>query len=81
MLRRFNANRSWRRGIQVPSLKPGQKWAPLCSVVLSDVLERSSEAFARNSATAENLLSQLQSHIQKVLVGGSRRCEKESKPE
>ncbi|XP_020586667.1 methylcrotonoyl-CoA carboxylase beta chain, mitochondrial [Phalaenopsis equestris] len=79
MLRSFNANRSWRRGIQLPSLKPWQRWAPLSSAVLPDGVDRSSEAFARNSATAESLLSHLRSHIQKVLDGGGAEAVKRNR--
>ncbi|KAH0451818.1 hypothetical protein IEQ34_019117 [Dendrobium chrysotoxum] len=70
MLRSFNAKRSWRRGLPLSSLRPGQKWAALSSAVLPDGVDRSTEAFARNAANAEGLLSQLRSHIQKVLGGG-----------
>lgn len=70
MLRSFNAQRSLKRGIPQPFSRPGQKWAPLSSSVLPDGVDRCSDAFARNSAAAESLLSLLQSHIQKVLGGG-----------
>ncbi|KAL0356838.1 UNVERIFIED_CONTAM: Methylcrotonoyl-CoA carboxylase beta chain, mitochondrial [Sesamum calycinum] len=42
----------------------------LCTSVLLDTLDRSSESFARNSDAMESLISQLHSHIQQVMKGG-----------
>ncbi|KAK4437891.1 Methylcrotonoyl-CoA carboxylase beta chain, mitochondrial [Sesamum alatum] len=42
----------------------------LCTSVLPDTLDRSSESFARNSEAMESLISQLHSHIQQVMKGG-----------
>ncbi|KAK8931459.1 hypothetical protein KSP39_PZI017002 [Platanthera zijinensis] len=71
ILRRcFSAKRSWRKGFPLPASRHGQICAPFSCAVLPDSVDRNSEAFARNSAAAESLLSQLRSHVQKVLDGG-----------
>ncbi|KAI4298464.1 hypothetical protein L6164_032019 [Bauhinia variegata] len=41
-----------------------------CLGVLPDAVDRNSEAFASNSKAMEELISDLQSHVQKVLAGG-----------
>ncbi|KAF5751200.1 Methylcrotonyl-CoA carboxylase beta chain family protein [Tripterygium wilfordii] len=46
------------------------------SGVLPNNVDRNSEAFARNSMAMESLISQLQSHIQKVLAGGGEEAVK-----
>ncbi|KAK8941751.1 hypothetical protein KSP40_PGU011849 [Platanthera guangdongensis] len=71
ILRRcFSPKRSWRKGFQLPASRHGQICAPFSCAVLPDSVDRNSEAFARNSAAAESLLSELRSHVQKVLDGG-----------
>ncbi|XP_052172997.1 methylcrotonoyl-CoA carboxylase beta chain, mitochondrial [Diospyros lotus] len=52
---------------------------PLCLGVLSDVVDRSSEFFARNSAVMESLVSDLQSHVRKVMAGGGADAVKRNK--
>ncbi|KAK3015047.1 hypothetical protein RJ639_005572 [Escallonia herrerae] len=42
----------------------------LCLGILPDGVDRNSESFPRNSKAMEDLISQLQSHINKVLAGG-----------
>ncbi|KAL8541399.1 hypothetical protein ACS0TY_002601 [Phlomoides rotata] len=52
---------------------PNLPYAPirqLCSSVLPDILDRSSESYTRNSEAMERLISQLHSHIQQVMSGG-----------
>ncbi|KAG0499425.1 hypothetical protein HPP92_004116 [Vanilla planifolia] len=66
----FSAKRSCGNGIPNSRHRSGKTWAWFCSAVLPDGVDRSSNEFARNSAAAESLLSQLRSHIQKVLGGG-----------
>ncbi|XP_008782227.2 methylcrotonoyl-CoA carboxylase beta chain, mitochondrial isoform X2 [Phoenix dactylifera] len=63
---RVLARRSWR------GLQQRQKSMAFCSAaaVLPDGINRSSDAFARNSAAVQDLISQLHSHIHKVLDGG-----------
>ncbi|XP_010926402.2 methylcrotonoyl-CoA carboxylase beta chain, mitochondrial isoform X1 [Elaeis guineensis] len=60
------ASRSWR------GLQQRQMSMAFCSAaaVLSDGIDRSSDAFARNSAAVQDLISQLHSHIHQVLSGG-----------
>ncbi|KAJ6345833.1 hypothetical protein OIU78_008489 [Salix suchowensis] len=47
-----------------------------CLGVLPDGVDRNSEAFAQNSKAMEGLISQLQSHINKVLAGGGEEAVK-----
>ncbi|KAI3445976.1 hypothetical protein Pfo_002641 [Paulownia fortunei] len=56
-------------GRRYPTL-PADPTRHLCSGVLPDTLDRSSESFARNSEAMEGLISQLHSHIQQVMNGG-----------
>ncbi|KAJ4836339.1 hypothetical protein Tsubulata_007301 [Turnera subulata] len=50
-----------------------------CLGVLPDGLDRNSEAFEQNSKAMEGLVSQLQSHISKVLAGGGEEAVKRNK--
>ncbi|KAK6916436.1 Acetyl-CoA carboxylase [Dillenia turbinata] len=50
-----------------------------CSGVLPDGVDRSSEAFSNNSKVMQGLLSQLQSHISKVLEGGGEEAVKRNR--
>ncbi|XP_073121415.1 methylcrotonoyl-CoA carboxylase beta chain, mitochondrial [Henckelia pumila] len=51
----------------------------LCSGILPDTLDRSSELFARNSAAMEGLVSQLHSNIQQVMNGGGAEAVKRNR--
>lgn len=50
-----------------------------CLGVLPDGVGRNSEAFAQNSKAMEGLISQLQSHINKVLAGGGEEAVKRNR--
>lgn len=50
-----------------------------CLGVLPDGVGRNSEAFAQNSEAMEGLISQLQSHINKVLAGGGEEAVKRNR--
>ncbi|KAB5541323.1 hypothetical protein DKX38_014297 [Salix brachista] len=50
-----------------------------CLGVLPDGVDRNSEAFAQNSKAMEGLISQLQSHINKVLAGGGEEAVKRNR--
>ncbi|KAF7144358.1 hypothetical protein RHSIM_Rhsim05G0085900 [Rhododendron simsii] len=52
---------------------------PFCLGVLPDSLDRSSESFARNSKVMDQIISDLQSHIQKVMSGGGPEAVKRNK--
>ncbi|PKA59516.1 Methylcrotonoyl-CoA carboxylase beta chain, mitochondrial [Apostasia shenzhenica] len=66
----FFFRRSWRREIPVSRQPLGQSLTGLSSAVLPDGVDRSSDAFAQNAVATESLLSELRSHVQKVLGGG-----------
>uniref|UniRef100_A0A2P2MJG0 methylcrotonoyl-CoA carboxylase n=2 Tax=Rhizophora mucronata TaxID=61149 RepID=A0A2P2MJG0_RHIMU len=51
----------------------------MCLGVLSDGLDRTSEAFARNSEAMEGVLIELQGHIKKVLAGGGEEAVKRNR--
>ncbi|KAG6406584.1 hypothetical protein SASPL_134189 [Salvia splendens] len=51
----------------------------LCSSVLPDTLDRTSDSYARNSEAMEGLISQLHSHIQKVMNGGGSEAVKRNR--
>ncbi|XP_050211107.1 methylcrotonoyl-CoA carboxylase beta chain, mitochondrial [Mercurialis annua] len=51
-----------------------------CSIsVLGDGIDRNSDAFVRNSNAMDDLMSQLQSHINKVLAGGGEAAVKRNR--
>ncbi|XP_057966294.1 methylcrotonoyl-CoA carboxylase beta chain, mitochondrial [Malania oleifera] len=50
-----------------------------CLGILPDGVDRSSDAYARNSEAMEGLISQLQSHIRKVLGGGGAEAVKRNR--
>ncbi|KAH7866827.1 hypothetical protein Vadar_025516 [Vaccinium darrowii] len=52
---------------------------PFCLGVLPDTLDWSSESFTRNSKAMDQLISDLQSHIQKVMAGGGPEAVKRNK--
>ncbi|GAB4857186.1 hypothetical protein Ancab_015094 [Ancistrocladus abbreviatus] len=51
----------------------------MCLGVLPDSVDRSSDAYARNSQAMDGLLSQLQSHINKVFGGGGAEAVKRNR--
>ncbi|GER56623.1 methylcrotonyl-CoA carboxylase beta chain family protein [Striga asiatica] len=50
-----------------------------CSSILPDTLDRGSESFARNSEAMEGVISQLHSHILKVMGGGGAEAVKRNR--
>lgn len=75
---RFIANRSLKK----KRIIPFPLNSPLSSSsagVLPDGVDRSSDAFLRNSTAARQLLSHLHSHIQKVLAGGGTEAVKRNR--
>ncbi|KAJ6816391.1 methylcrotonoyl-CoA carboxylase beta chain, mitochondrial [Iris pallida] len=68
MLRLLARGQPWRRGSsrELPLFFA----TPFSSGVLADGVDRGSDAFVRNSAAARELLSDLHSHIHRVLGGG-----------
>ncbi|KAL7118979.1 hypothetical protein ACP275_02G034800 [Erythranthe tilingii] len=58
---------------------PADPTRSLCSSILPDTLDRSSESFARNSAAMEGIISQLHSRIEKVMNGGGPEAVKRNK--
>ncbi|KAA0031303.1 methylcrotonoyl-CoA carboxylase beta chain [Cucumis melo var. makuwa] len=50
-----------------------------CSAVLPDGVDRSSDTFARNSGAMDGFISELRSHINKVLAGGGPEAVKRNK--
>ncbi|WCJ17728.1 Methylcrotonoyl-CoA carboxylase beta chain mitochondrial [Euphorbia peplus] len=52
---------------------------PFCISVLPDGIDRDSEGFVRNSTAMETLVSELQSHINKVLAGGGETAVKRNR--
>ncbi|CAL9064509.1 unnamed protein product [Musa banksii] len=67
---RVLARRSWRQ----LQRRHHQAAMPFCSAVLPDGIDRSSDAFACNSAAVQDVISQLQSNIRQVLGGGGPRA-------
>ncbi|KAA8536203.1 hypothetical protein F0562_028681 [Nyssa sinensis] len=67
---------SWRNS-SINSLL--QKRRDFCLGVLPDSVDRSSEAFVRNSKVMDSFLSELQSHINKVLAGGGAEAVKRNR--
>ncbi|WOK93423.1 methylcrotonoyl-CoA carboxylase beta chain, mitochondrial [Canna indica] len=66
---RVLAKRSWRDALLLQR-RLHQAAMPFCSAVLADGIDRSSDAFSRNSAIVRDLVSQLQSNTLMVLAGG-----------
>ncbi|KAG8368396.1 hypothetical protein BUALT_Bualt15G0041100 [Buddleja alternifolia] len=58
---------------------PGKLTRQLCSSILPDTLDRSSDSYARNSDAMEGLISQLHSHIQQVMNGGGAEAVKRNR--
>ncbi|XP_020100241.1 methylcrotonoyl-CoA carboxylase beta chain, mitochondrial [Ananas comosus] len=75
MLRALLARRPWRR----PQPRRSPAAALLSSAVLPDGVDRSSAAFAGNSAAAADLVSHLHSQIAKVLGGGGAEAVKRNR--
>lgn len=63
---------------QIPSIYYNQR-REMCLGILPDKVDRSSDAFACNSQHMQDLLSQLHSHISKVLVGGGAEAVKRNR--
>ncbi|EYU37666.1 hypothetical protein ABFS82_02G035400 [Erythranthe guttata] len=72
------SSRSISRRLRHPNC-PADPTRSLCSSILPDTLDRSSESFARNSAAMEGIISQLHSRIEKVMNGGGSEAVKRNK--
>ena len=78
VLARRAGSGSWNPHIP-PPIQLLQKRRDFCLGVLPDGIDRSSDSFASNSKAMESLISDLQSHITKVLSGGGAEAVKRNK--